>query len=303
MTSGGAVFQRYTLSPTVRYLISKTPSPSALVLVIQGSGCEPALFEYAPGKYGSTVLGLSTAANDTRFAVMIVEKPYEAKQMTGARGTMKGCPQAFIDNYSFETWFAANRDAYQHAVTLPWVRKDRHLAFGISEGTDIAAALAAAEPSLTHVALHAATGTTQLFDFVAGAYARNNADDKRIEEIKALEAEVAAIKRHPDSTDRWAWGHTYKRWSSFFRQSALANLERSSARVYLITGMADQSVPILSTEVLHANLLVQNRDVVFRRVPNADHMLFPAAGKIDSNAAIAAVEAEYATIRDWYLAP
>jgi dipeptidyl aminopeptidase/acylaminoacyl peptidase len=37
--------------------------------------------------------------------------------------------------------------------------------------------------------------------------------------------------------------------------------------------MQDRAVPILSTEVLYAQLRVQGRDVTFRRVPNAGHGL------------------------------
>lgn len=299
---GKAEFQHITLSPTVSYFISKTPTPSALVLYIQGSGCEPALFEYAPGKYGSTVLSLSTAAADPRFAVMIVQKPFEPKQSTGSRGTMKGCPSAFNDYHSFETWLSTIKQAYQDALTQPWVRPDRHLVLGISEGADMAAALAASEPSVTHVALHGATGTTQIFDFIAGAYTRKVTDEERLAEIAAFERGLAEINASPDSTTSFAWGHTFKHWSSFLKQSTLALLERSKARVYLVSGMADTNVPTVSTEVLYANLVAQGRNPTFRRVPNADHMLYPTKGKFESAEVIAGVEREYATIRDWYLA-
>lgn len=298
---GPAEFQHITLAPTVSYFISKTAAPSALVLYVQGSGCEPVLFEYAPGKYGSTVLSLSTAAADQRFAVMIVQKPYEPKQSTGSRGTMKACPADFNANHAFETWLATIKQAYDHAVTLPWVRKDRHMVLGISEGATMAAALAASEPSVTHLALHGASGPTQIFDFIAGAYARQDTDAKRLAEITSFERGLAEIKALPGSTSHFAWGHTFKHWSSFLKVSTLALVERSKARIYLLSGMADTNVPTLSTEVLYASLLAEGRDIVFRRLPDADHMLYPTKGKFNSAEAIKGVEREYEAIRDWYL--
>ncbi|HET9471528.1 MAG TPA: hypothetical protein VFO24_10515, partial [Usitatibacter sp.] len=70
-----------------------------------------------------------------------------------------------------------------------------------------------------------------------------------------------------------AWGHPYKRWSSFFRVDPGDELVRSKARVYIAFGTADESTPALSEEVAIAKLRLAGRDVTVRRVPNAGHSL------------------------------
>ncbi|RZJ83101.1 MAG: hypothetical protein EOO64_06745, partial [Massilia sp.] len=91
-----------------------------------------------------------------------------------------------------------------------------------------------------------------------------------------------------------AWGHTYLRWSSFFAQSSGDNLAHAKARVYLASGMQDDSVPILSTEAMYAQLRAQRRDVTFRRVPGANHSL-QAQGKSFPD-----VQKEYDGIMRWF---
>lgn len=77
-------------------------------------------------------------------------------------------------------------------------------------------------------------------------------------------------------------------------QSSSENLAQSKARVYLVSGMRDDNVPILSTEVLYAQLRMQGRDVGFRRVPAAKHGLVPEGGSM------AQVQAEYDAIIAWF---
>jgi dipeptidyl aminopeptidase/acylaminoacyl peptidase len=69
---------------------------------------------------------------------------------------------------------------------------------------------------------------------------------------------------------------------------------QSKARVYLASGMRDDSVPILSTEVAYARLRALGRDVTFRRVPRAGHGLMAEGGTM------ADVQKEYDAIMAWF---
>ena len=79
-----------------------------------------------------------------------------------------------------------------------------------------------------------------------------------------------------------------------FAQAPGENLVQSKARVWLASGMRDDSVPVLSTEVAYARLRALGRDVTFRRVPRAGHNLMPEGGTF------ADVQKEYDAIMAWF---
>jgi hypothetical protein len=299
---GADRFEKYTLNveigPPVEYYISKTDHPAPLLLYIQGSGCDPVFLQMSPGVYASTIFSLTTTAHKGQFSVMVVEKPYAPAKRSGGNGAATGCPVDFNDYFSFDSWLRQVQIAYRDALQRPWVDKRRSLVIGISEGATIASGLAASDSSVSGVGLVGGTGPTQLFDMIVRAYKRAPDDASALEAINAVDDRVAKIEASPDSTKDFAWGHTYKRWSSFFRASSVEFLKRSHANVYLVSGMADENVPILSTEVAFSELRANGRDVVFRRIPTATHNLLPAGA--DFAASFPQMEAEYARITDWF---
>ena len=78
------------------------------------------------------------------------------------------------------------------------------------------------------------------------------------------------------------------------RASSTQSLLKSQARVYIVGGMKDTSVPILSGEAMAAELLGAGHDVTLRRIPNAGHNLLPAG------AAAGNMWPEYQRIVEWY---
>jgi predicted esterase len=296
---GQAVAARFTLqrdgAPDVRYVISKPGNKAPLVLFVQGSGCMPPFVGLGTPNPYSTVFNFIPLAQRSDYAVMVVDKPNQPDAPPQAPpGTAAGCPAAFNASFSYDSWLAALRDALRHALALPWVDGRRVLVFGVSEGAVMAAGLARAVPEVTHVALIGGTGTSQMFDFAANAYRAGAADDDTLARLRDIDATVDAINADPRSTGKFAWGHTYLRWSTFFAQAPGENLVQSKARVYLASGMRDDSVPILSTEVAYARLRALGRDVTFRRVPRAGHGLVPEGGTM------ADVQKEYDAIMAWF---
>lgn len=119
-------------------------------------------------------------------------------------------------------------------------------------------------------------------------------DMDKLRRLQELDATVDAINAAPSSTDKFFAGHTYLRWSSFFAQSHGEDLARSRARVYMVSGMQDASVPMLSIEVAYARLRGLGRDVTFRRVPNGDHSLnTPGSSMADT-------QKEFDAIMAWF---
>src|SRR5262249_58584058 len=83
----------------------------------------------------------------------------------------------------------------------------------------------------------------------------------------------AAVRAEPDSTAKFIWGHPYRRMASFLSASTTDALLRSTARIYLAHGTADDKVPIVAFDVLQAELLARGRDVTAERIDGADHGL------------------------------
>ncbi|WP_229411122.1 MULTISPECIES: S9 family peptidase [unclassified Massilia] len=303
--ANGLALSRVTLQggagAPVRYFLSRPASRSPLVLFIQGSGCVPS-FLMDGQERKSSIPYWATLASRGRYAVMAVDKPYQSDEpQQGPFGSAIGCAGEFNAHFSYETWLATLKDALRHALSRPEVDPRRVLLVGISEGAPMAAGLAREMPEVTDVALVGATGTTQLFDFAAGIQRSTDSDDKKIERLKELDDTFSAVAADPKSTSKFLWGHTHLRWSSFFAQSTIDHLSQSRARVYLASGMQDRAVPILSTEVLYAQLRVQGRDVSFRRVPDAGHGLVKD-GLSREEAGKAGVK-EYDAIMAWFERP
>ncbi|QNA90964.1 prolyl oligopeptidase family serine peptidase [Massilia sp. Dwa41.01b] len=207
---------------------------------------------------------------------MAVDKPYQSDApQQGEPGSALGCAGAFNEHFSYDLWLATLKTALRHALARPEVDRTRVLVVGISEGGVMAAGLARALPEVTDVVLLGANGPTQLYDQAVKIYRSADSDEVKLLRLQELDAIVNAIQADPASTSKFAWGHTYLRWSSFFAHAPADDLAHAKARVYIASGMQDTRVPVLSTEVMYAQLGAQGRDVSFRRVPAAAHNLAP----------------------------
>ena len=296
--AGIAPFERFVAAgtgmPDTRFYIAKQGSRVPLVLFIQGSGCAPTIYESAPGKPAASVFGLVPLGRGGKHAAMVVDKPFVPSAPPADKGGATACPAAFNAHFSMDSWLAALKSALGHALGLPYVDRSRVLVIGVSEGATMVTALARDMPQISHVALLGATGPSQYYDFVANAYAQEGSDAERLRRLQELDATYSAIAADPGSGSKFAWGHPFKRWSSFFKESSLAHLARSTARVYIVSGMRDTNVPTLSTEALYADLRTRGRDVQIRRIPDAGHdLLQPGAG-------YGGLEKEYAAILQWF---
>jgi predicted esterase len=254
---------------TITYYLSRPKqSPAPLLLMIQGSGCMPVINVQPNGAY-STLFNLFPFANEGQFAVMAVEKPYAG--MSGRDGNGgAACREEFNKDFSADTWSRALEASLADARKAPWVDNKRTLIIGFSEGAVMAAVLAGGDSRITDVISIGGSGTTQLYDFVVSAYEQCFDVSQCLSEI---DSQLRSVRANPSSSTQFAWGHTYKRWSSFLSIDPTQELLKSKARIYIAFGTNDRSTPPLSQEIAVAKLNVAGRDVTVRRVANADHSL------------------------------
>ena len=292
---GGTPLEKHEISDgagrRIAYYVSRPATPAPLLLMIQGSGCEPIL-HIADARTYSTLYNFLPYAGQGRFTVMAVEKPFSGFQAGERAGGAQGCSAAFNADFTAESWLAALQASLADARRLPWVDRRRTLVFGTSEGAVMASLLAARDALVTDVVFIGGSGTTQLFDFLAFAYQRCFDRSRCIAEV---ERQARAIAARPQSSTDFAWGHPFKRWSSFFRVDPGEALLRSRARVYVAFGTADASVPPLSQELVVARLIGAGRDVTVRRVADAGHGLASAGAQDFSE-----VDREFRRALDWF---
>jgi pimeloyl-ACP methyl ester carboxylesterase len=280
--------------PAVEYFISRTTQAAPLVLFIQGSGCTPVFTGLGTPNRSSSVFSYLTLAMEGKYAVMVVNKPFVPKERPSQEGVATACPDQFNEYFTLDHWVRDLDLAFDHAQHLPWVAKHKALAIGVSEGATAAAALAAKDSRVSNVALMSGSGPGQFYDFVVNAYKSSASDDEAKQKLDELESIRTAIFAAPDSARDFAWGHPYKRWSSFFRASSTNSLLKSKSRIYIVSGMRDASVPILSTEAMASELIAAGRDVTMRRIPNAGHNLLPPGSEYPE------LWTEYQRVMAWF---
>jgi pimeloyl-ACP methyl ester carboxylesterase len=210
-----------------------------------------------------------------RAHIMIVEKPgVEFLEQHPNQGTAVESSPEFRREHTLERWAEAVSAATRAATSLPLYQPGRLLMIGHSEGGIVVARVAAENAVVTHVALLAAGGPTQLFDLMEGAragtlYTSLPKDPEA--QMAQLLADLESIGKDPMNTDKIFLGHPYRRWSSFLGSSPMEELARTHANIFLAQGSKDQVVPVTSFDVLYASLLKDKREVLARRIEGADH--------------------------------
>lgn len=143
--------------------------------------------------------------------------------------------------------------------------------FASSEGCDIAAAVAAQEPRITHIILLAGgCGWSQAQEFDHFVRTRPGFIPN-IDSSQALAAKLDDIRANPDADTMW-FGHPYRRWSSYMFARPADDLLRVAAPILLIHGDADQSVPVESARALRDAFAATDRtNLTYKEYAGVDH--------------------------------
>lgn len=270
-------FTQDSLGRRITFYLSEEPDSVALPLFVyvQGSGAA-SLFAQRDGRVSGNG-GFPPVADIVRgkARLLLVEKPGIAYlDPEPPQGGAVGAPLAFRQEHTLERWTVAITAAVRAARSLPSIRRDRLLVAGHSEGGIVAAAVAAALPEVTHAAILAGGGPSQLFDLVTlarrGEFFSDRSEDGEVRANYVLE-QWSLIQRDPDNAERYFFGHPFRRWASFMRNSTVDQLLRTDAALYIAQGAEDKAVTRGSFELLRTELLRRNRPAKFELVPGANH--------------------------------
>ncbi len=143
---------------------------------------------------------------------------------------------------------------------------------GASEGGDVAAAVAAQVPRVTHLALLDSGGGWCQADELRHLL-RSRGSVVGLTRPEELEAAFQRIRRAPEAPGLWA-GHPHARWSSFLWDRPLDDLLGLSVPVFLAQGDEDLSVPVESARALAAAFRAQGKtNLTYREYAGYGHGL------------------------------
>jgi predicted esterase len=290
------------LRRTIVFYVSEEAgaSPLPLLVYVHGSGATSHFVQEGDrvvGRNGhSTVRDVAAG----RARLVIVEKPgVEYLSDAPAPGGAAAASETFRYEHTLNRWAEAVTAALRAARRLPGVDSSRVLVVGHSEGGLVAAVHAAEQEWVTHVAMLAGGGPSQLYDLLVlarrGLFFADRGETPDARERYVMDA-WERIQASPESADSLFFGHPYRRWSSFLSRSPMQALGNTHARIYLTQGTRDEAVTLESFEMLCSQLRSQRADVVCDRAEGADHNFAYRAGEGPADGWAAA----WTRVLEWY---
>lgn len=157
--------------------------------------------------------------------------------------------------------------------------KQMVVALGISEGGRIVARFALADPRITHIACVVSGGLNQFYssiinrrlDAASGKISHEEAQ-LAIDKLFATYREVYA---DAESTEKWYYGHPYKRWGSYCNDIPLENLLKLDIPICLLNGSADRSSPILQSDYVMLEFIRHGKtNLTYFALPGVNHQFY-----------------------------
>jgi pimeloyl-ACP methyl ester carboxylesterase len=154
----------------------------------------------------------------------------------------------------------------QHALPKP-------IAIGHSEGAVVAAFLGHSK-NVAAIGVFAGLGPSQAFDFslMFRKKMRGAADADVEGQIEKVMATIDSILREPERTDKFIWGHSYRRWASYITHPVSEALLASKVPVFVAHGSQDAAAQIESFDFLRIEMMRQRKtNIEFRRYAGLNH--------------------------------
>jgi hypothetical protein len=178
------------------------------------------------------------------------------------------------------------------------------IALGISEGGQLVPKLAHEYAGITHLVGLVTTGLNQFYssiinrrmDAAMGKITHREAQDA----IDSLFAIYKEIYNDPESTEKWYYGHPYKRWGSYCTDIPLEHLVELDIPILYVKGTADRNSPILQSDYIRLEFLrLGKNNFTYEVLPGTDHWLIETIKTEEGREHISHREDVFSTISDW----
>ncbi|MBK7582463.1 MAG: alpha/beta hydrolase [Myxococcales bacterium] len=186
-------------------------------------------------------------------------------------------PRGLADDGGFDRALAWRSDTKARRVSdersvvdaiLAGRRPNTVLLFGVSEGGDVAARVAAEDARITHtILLGSGGGISQANEL--GLLLKRQPGYLGLGSEAELDGAFERIRRQPEALTEWL-GHPYRRWSSYLWSRPLDDLMRGKSRVLALHGSDDMNVPVESARELDTAMKDTGR-LSYVEYPGVDH--------------------------------
>ncbi|MBN2285190.1 MAG: hypothetical protein JXI43_01985 [Tissierellales bacterium] len=178
------------------------------------------------------------------------------------------------------------------------------IAMGFSEGGRTVTRLAAENNKITHLVSVISGGLNQFYSSIINTRideaAGNITHQEAQAEIDTLFAIYEKIYNDPQNTEKWYYGHPYKRWGSFCTDIPLDHLVKLDIPILFLNGSADRSTPILQADYIKLEFLrLGKKNLTYKVLPGVEHSLYEVVEENGEEKAISHREEAFKMIIDW----
>ena len=254
---------------------SKKSKP--LFLYIMGSGpCS--IMMQVKDKIGSSIIfDFNDITKDYQFVVLT--KPF----IPFFTNDDFQIPDKYFKTDSLDYQAKCNNLVIDYLIDHKLIDSSKIVVCGVSHGSDVAAQLALINKNVTHLACIAGNGLLQTYNFINDV--RKEYRNGKISEIEAekqtqyLFTKFKKIYANPESLEKW-WGHTYKYWFSFFKESTVSKLLHLSIPIFFAKGTEDISGCIEGSDIIPIEFIRHNKEnLMYKAYWGGDHMFKINIGK------------------------
>ena len=268
-----------TLGDIHFHLYSKPSNEDKPLLVyLDGSGNYPLFYYNKDGNLGTTMtLDFDEFGKD--FHIVTISKP--------------GIP--FEENLIYDeqgrSYFPMN-ETYLRKYSLDWrvkscslvidflVRKlnvsDKVIIMGHSEGGQVAPAVAVENERVTHLICMMNNGLNHFLDFIMNERLRaKNGEISTYQaqiNVDSLFAQYESMQSNAKEINRYWYGETYLKWSSYTRTSPLESMKKLDIPILYIGGGNDSNQPIFGMDYVRLEFIRLKKDnLTYKVFPYLDH--------------------------------
>jgi dienelactone hydrolase len=156
------------------------------------------------------------------------------------------------------------------------IKNKQIVTVGYSEGGQVVPKLALTNKKITKIVNIVGGGLNQFYDFITAA--RLKAQKGIITQVQAqqdidsLTTVFKDIYAHPTATDKFWYGHTYKRWASFCSDVPLHNMLQLNIPILMIAAGHDENSPITGMDYVPLEFARnQKQNLTYKVYPDSDH--------------------------------
>lgn len=256
---------------------SKSKNPKPLFLYIMGSGpCS--IMMQVKDQIGSSVIFRFKEITE-KYKLVVLTKPFIPFYINEDFHI----PQKYYETDSLDYQAKCNSLVIDYLIDKRLIDSSKIVVCGVSHGSDVATQVALINKNVTHLSCIAGNGLLQTYNFlydVRKEYRNSKISESEAEkQTQYLFTQFKKIYANPNSLQKW-WGHTYKYWYSFFKESTINKLLKLSIPIFFAKGTEDINGCIEGSDIIPIEFIRHNKEnLVYKAYWGADHLFKTNFGK------------------------